>query len=147
MTDTDRPTIHPSARPRRPRRGGEHVVLTGTAVSTAFGAGVQPLLDVALAGTPGFRPVRRFDAAHRRVGVAAAMDGTPRPADELDRVIGEACAGAALTRAGRADVPLYLAVHGDPDLPRARDDDAAGLGVDAFAAAVARRTGLAHGRG
>jgi 3-oxoacyl-[acyl-carrier-protein] synthase II len=143
MTDTHSPVPRPAAR-SQVRRGGEQVVLTGAAVSTAFGRGVQPLLEAAVAGRPGFRPVRRFDVTGRRVAVAATTDEAPRLDDELDRVIGDACGEAGLRREERADCPLYLAVHGDPDLPRASEADGGRLGVDAFAAAVARRGGLSE---
>ena len=61
-------------RPRRPAA----VVLTGAAVLSAFGRGID---------RPGRRPgrrlrrrshpVHRFDVSGRRVGVAAAMPGSP----------------------------------------------------------------------
>jgi 3-oxoacyl-[acyl-carrier-protein] synthase II len=70
------------------------------------------------------------------------MSGAPLLADELDRVIAEACDEAALTTARRADTPLYLAVHGDPALPRAQGTDMAGHGAEAFAESVAERSGL-----
>ena len=143
MTDTrspvPRPTTHSQA-----RRGGEQVVLTGAALSTAFGRGVQPLLDAAVAGQTGFRPVQRFDVTGRRTGVAATMDEAPNLADELDRVIAEACDEAGLPREERAGSPLYLAIHGDPDMSRASAADGSRMGVDAFAAAVAERRGLSE---
>ena len=158
MTDADYPEKHPAGLHApgldaagfdvTARRGAEDVVITGAAVTSAFGRGVEPLLSAALGGRPGFGPVRRFDVSGRRVGVAAAMSGAPLLVDELDRVIDEACDEAGLTPSLRADCPLYLAVHGDPDLPRARDgEDVAGAGTaghsaDAFAESVARRGGL-----
>src|ERR1700761_9691650 len=71
-----------------PRTGGETVVVTGVAAFSAFGRGTPALLDAAIAGTPGFRPVDRFDVTDRRVRVAAtaATDpayGDPVLADEL----------------------------------------------------------------
>jgi 3-oxoacyl-[acyl-carrier-protein] synthase II len=148
MTDADYPEIQPTGLHTAARRGAEDVVITGAAVASAFGRGVEPLLSAALDGRPGFGPVLRFDVSGRRVGVAAAMSGTPLLVDELDLVIGEACDQAGLTSGLRADSPLYLAVHGDPALPRAQDDGgAAGLetvghSADAFAESAARRGGL-----
>ena len=130
------------AEPRIALRGTEPVVITATAVSSAFGRGVAPLLSAALEGVPGFRTVRRFDVADRRVGVAATMPGSPALGDELDRVIREACDEAGLSPVRRADCRLYLAVHGDPDLPRTQGAEAIEHGADAFARAVAKRTGL-----
>ena len=123
-------------------RGAEPVVITAAAVSSAFGHGVAPLLSAALDGTPGFQAVRRFDVTDRRVGVAATLPGSPSLGDELDRVIDEACDEARLSPAQRADCTLYVAVHGDPDLPRANGIDASSHGADAFARSVARRSGL-----
>lgn len=123
-------------------RGPEPVVITAAAVTSAFGRGIAPLLAAALEGTPGFQAVRRFDVANRRVGVAATMPGSPSLGDELDQVIREACDEAGLSLDRRAHCPLYLAVHGDPDLPRAQDTEANEHGADAFARSVAKRTGL-----
>src|SRR5947209_5068326 len=124
------------------RRGTVPVVFTAAAVSSACGRGVAPLLAAALDGTPAFQAVRRFDVADRRVGVAATLPGSPSLGDELDQVIGEACDQAGLSPSRRSHCPLYLAVHGDPRLPRAADAEASGLGADAFARAVAQRSGL-----
>ena len=137
MTDAGALAQHPVA-----SRGAEPVVITSAAVTTAFGRGVTPLLSAALAGAPGFQAVRRFDVTDRRVGVAATLPGSPSLRDELDQVIAEACDEARLSTAQRAQCPLYLAVHGDPDLPRADEIDAKGHGADAFARATARRSGL-----
>ncbi|MFC1413556.1 beta-ketoacyl synthase N-terminal-like domain-containing protein [Streptacidiphilus sp. N1-12] len=124
------------------RRGAESVVVTGAAVLSAFGEGIEPLLSAALDGTPAFAPVRRFDVSGRRVGQAAAHPGDPVLATELTRIIDQACDRAGLSAAQRADCPLHLAVHGDPDLPRAAETDRPAHGADAFADAVARRGGL-----
>ena len=59
------------------RRGPGAVVLTGSAVLSAFGRGMTALADGLDAGTPAFQPVDRFDVTGRRVGVAAAMPGSP----------------------------------------------------------------------
>jgi 3-oxoacyl-[acyl-carrier-protein] synthase II len=124
------------------RRGTARVAINGAAAASVFGRGVEPLLAAVLDGTPGFRSVGRFDVSDRRVGVAAVAPGAPVLADEPVRVIERACDSAGLGAARRADCPLFLAVHGDPDLARAVDAERTGHGADAFAAAVARRAGL-----
>ena len=124
------------------RRGAEPVVITAAAVSSAFGRGIAPLLSAVLEGTPGFETVHRFDVADRRVGVAATLPGSPTLGDELDQVIHEACDEAALSSGRRAQCPLYLAVHGDPDLPRTQGAEANEHSADAFARSVARRARL-----
>lgn len=128
--------------PTRLRRGSADVVLTGTAALSAFGPDAGALAAGVAAGIPAFRPVERFDVSGRRTGVAATMPGSPVLADELARLVGEACDEARLSAADRAGTPLFLAVHGDPDLARASEDDRAGHGADAFAARLALRTGL-----
>lgn len=137
MTDAVHLARHPVA-----LRGPEPVVISAAAVASAFGRGVEPLLSAVLDGAPGFQAVRRFDVAQRRVGVAATLPGSPSLGDELDRVIGEACDEAVLSPALRAQSPLYLAVHGDPDLPRVSGAEAGRHGADAFARSVAKRSGL-----
>ena len=87
--------------------------------SSAPSATGRPVLAAALDGRPGFAPVRRFGVAARRPSHAAAHPGTPVLADELARMIGQACDRAGLSAAQRAGCPLHLAVHGDPALPRA----------------------------
>ncbi|MFC1415656.1 beta-ketoacyl synthase N-terminal-like domain-containing protein [Streptacidiphilus cavernicola] len=124
------------------RRGPDDVVVTGAAVLSAFGPGIDPLLSAALDGAPAFGPVTRFDVSGRRVGQAATLPGSPVLADELVRMIDRACDRAGLSAARRGDCPLHLAVHGDPDLPRAAAEDRAAHGADAFGRAVARRGGL-----
>jgi 3-oxoacyl-[acyl-carrier-protein] synthase II len=124
-------------------RGLEAVVITGAAVTSAFGNGAAPLLAAALEGRPGFGPVRRFDVSGRRTGAAATLPGAPVLADELQRVIDECCDEAKLSPAERSDSPLFLAVHGDPDLARAAEADRPRHTAGAFAGKVARRSGLA----
>ena len=72
------------------------------------------------------------------------MPGSPDLLTEVARAVSEACDDAALSAAGRARSPLFLAIHGDPALARAADADQPGLGPDAFTAAVAGRCGLAE---
>lgn len=125
------------------RRGPGEVVLTGAAVLSAFGRGMTALADGLDAGTPAFQPVERFDVTGRRVGVAAAMPGSPTLTDELVRVVDEACDEAKLSTAQRAGAPLFLALHGDPALARVAETDRRRHSSTAFTAALAGSTGLA----
>jgi 3-oxoacyl-[acyl-carrier-protein] synthase II len=72
------------------------------------------------------------------------LPGSPTLPDELVHAIDEACDAAGLSSKERADCPLFLAVHGDPELARATDADRPHHGADAFAASVARRSGLSE---
>src|ERR1700733_11703345 len=125
------------------RRGTIPVVVTGVGVTSAYGRGTEALLAGLRSGQPAFSPVQRFDATSRRVQVAAAMPGSPDLLSELSRAVGEACENAALPPRDRAHVPLFLAIHGDPAIGRATGTGSAGIGSDAFTAAVADRAGLA----
>lgn len=127
------------------RRGPGAVVVTGAAVFSGLGEGIEPLLSAALAGAPAFGPVRRFDVTGRRVDRAALHPGNPVLAEELTRMIDRACDEAGLSAAQRADCPLYLAVHGDPALPRVPEPDRPAHGADRLADATARRSGLRAG--
>ena len=131
--------VQPGVR-RTVRRGGGTVVVSGAAVLSAFGRGVEPLLAGALGGLPAFRSVDRFDVGGRRVKTAAVLPGSPDLVSELIRVVGEACDDAGLSAAQRADCPLFLAVHADPELTRSAEPE--GHGVDAFAQSIADRGGL-----
>ncbi|MFC5005146.1 beta-ketoacyl synthase N-terminal-like domain-containing protein [Dactylosporangium cerinum] len=125
------------------RRGPGEVVLTGAAVLSAFGRGMTALADGLDAGTPAFQPVDRFDVTGRRVGVAAAVPGSPALTDELVRVVDEACDEAKLSTAERAGAPLFLALHGDPALARVAEADRRRHSSTAFTVAIATATGLA----
>ena len=125
------------------RDGPAPAALTGMDVVSAFGHGTKPLLDNVVPGRSAFGPVRRFDVADRRVGVAATMPGSPVLLDELVRVVDGACDEAGLSTGQRAETPLLLAVHGDPGLARAGRDERPGRSAGALAVALAERCGLA----
>ena len=130
MTESHRGT--PGPRPGGPRP----VVVTGMAATSAFGRGTGPLVEAALAGTPGFAPVRRFNVDQRRVTVAATMPGSPVLREELVAAVDEACDAAGLAGEERTGTRLLLAVHdGDPAVP--------GGSPEAFATDVAAACGLA----
>ncbi len=137
MTDAAAVATPPAA-----RRGPGSVVVTGAAVTSAYGRGTQALLAGVQSGVPAFAPVRRFDVSARRVGVAAAMPGSPDLRAEVTRTVGEACDDAGLSPADRARSPLFLAIHGDPAIARAPEADQPALGPEAFTASVADSCGL-----
>jgi 3-oxoacyl-[acyl-carrier-protein] synthase II len=128
---------------RAARRGTGTVVVTGAAALSAYGPGTEALLSGVLSGRPAFAPVQRFDVSARRVGVAAAMPGSPDLLTEVTRAAGAACDDAGLSPLDRARSPLFLAIHGDPAMPRAPGADQPRPGPDAFTAAVASGGGLA----
>src|ERR1700733_15170782 len=105
------------------RRGTGSVVVTGTAVLSAYGRETAALESGLLSGWPAFAPVQRFDVTARRVGVAATMPGSPDLLAEVVRAVGDACDEAGLSAADRARSPLFLAVHGDPAIARAPEAD------------------------
>ena len=125
------------------RRGPGTVVVTGAAALSAYGPGTDALLSGVLSGRPAFAPVQRFDVSARRVGVAAAMPGSPDLLTEVTRAAGAACDDAGLSPPERARTPLFLAIHGDPAIARAPDSAQPGLGPDAFTGAAASGSGLA----
>lgn len=115
------------------------VVITGLAVTSAFGRGAGPLLDGASAGTPAFGEVSRFDPGRYRAKAAAALPGDPALAAELGRVIDEACGQAGLDEPARATAELLLALHSSPAAAR---DPAAPTATGDVAAEAAAATGL-----
>jgi 3-oxoacyl-(acyl-carrier-protein) synthase len=120
----------------------DEVVLTGMAVASACGRGTGPLLAAVLAGRPAFTEVTRFDVQSRRVRLAAQMSGSPRLADELAAVVGEACADAALDGTAMARSTLLLAAHADSRLTGVSGTAPAEGGL---ATSVARRCGMLAG--
>ena len=66
-------------------RGAPHrVVITGAGIVTALGIGYRANIDGFRKGTPGFRPVTRFDVSRQRVKTAAVVDLPPTvPAGRL----------------------------------------------------------------
>ncbi|MFI5909592.1 beta-ketoacyl-[acyl-carrier-protein] synthase family protein [Dactylosporangium sp. NPDC051541] len=128
------------------RAGKTDVLITGLAVLSAFGRGLGALAAGLDAGRPAFAPVTRFDVSGRRVGVAATVPGSPDLDDELWWLVDEACDEAKLGTAERAGAPLFLAVHGDPRLARAKPAQRPRHGGSAFAAGLAEHTGLGPAR-
>ncbi|MFC0628779.1 beta-ketoacyl-[acyl-carrier-protein] synthase family protein [Kribbella deserti] len=92
------------------------VSITGLSILSALGRGGEAQLAAALSGSAAFGPVRRFDAAGRRVRTAATAADVAPLQDELASAIGTACAEAGWTGADKAAAPLFLAAHGHPGL-------------------------------
>jgi 3-oxoacyl-[acyl-carrier-protein] synthase II len=149
MTDAPAVTASPGATgpaAGRHRRGAGLAVVTGIAAASAYGRGTGALLSGVLSGQPAFTPVQRFDVTQRRVRVAAAMPGVPDLLTEVAGAVRDACDDAGLSPSERSRTPLFLAIHGDPAMPRADQPDKPAHGPEAFTAAVAGRGGLAEQR-
>ena len=137
MTDGTAATSVPTA-----RRGTGSVVVTGTAVLSAYGRGPEALLSGLLSGRPAFAAVERFDVGARRARFAATMPGAPELLTEVTRAVREACDDAGLSPSDRARSPLFLAIHGDPAIARPAEASKPRLGPEALTAAVADGCGL-----
>src|ERR1700722_12986414 len=136
MTEGTAATSAPTA-----RRGTGSVVVTGTAVLSAYGRGPEALLSGLLSGRPAFAAVERFDVGARRARFAATMPGAPELLTEVTRAVREACDDAGLSPSDRARSPLFLAIHGDPAIARPAEASTPRLGPEALTAAVARGCG------
>jgi len=110
------------------------VGIAGLAVTSALGRGGAAQLSAVLAGASAFSPVSRFDTSNRRVTVAATLPDVASLPVELAIAVADACTDAGLGRPERSSTPLFLAVHGHPDVP----GQAAGLAEAAGLAGVAR---------
>lgn len=120
------------------------VVLTAVAAVSAIGDDAHAMARAAHAGAAGFGPVRRFDVAARRVGVAATMPGSPSLIDELIAAVGSVA--ATLDSAERSATPLLLAGHAHPGLSAALVEGSAELPtVESLAHDVATAGRLAGG--
>jgi 3-oxoacyl-(acyl-carrier-protein) synthase len=116
------------------------------AAVTASGRTAAQVLAGAVRGEPAFGPVRRFDVTGRRVKIAATLPGSPVLMDELADAVDRACEAAGLTAHERAGCPLLLAVHGDPDAPRAPEPERQARGAGGLAEDLATRCGLKAAR-
>ena len=139
MTDGTAATSAPTA-----RRGTGSVVVTGTAVLSAYGRGPEALLSGLLSGRPAFAAVERFDVGARRARFAATMPGAPELLTEVTRAVRDACDDAGLSPSDRARSPLFLAIHGDPAIARPAEASKPRLGPGALTGAVAGGCGLAE---
>ncbi|HST49295.1 beta-ketoacyl-[acyl-carrier-protein] synthase family protein [Jatrophihabitans sp.] len=92
--------------PQRPR-----VAVTGFGVFSCFGWGAEALRRSVFEGTPGFRPVGRFDPAPYRVDRAAHAEQNPTLAEALATAAAEALRQAGLADPHRAAV--LLGTQGD----------------------------------
>ncbi|MGA8115766.1 MAG: beta-ketoacyl synthase N-terminal-like domain-containing protein [Actinocatenispora sp.] len=94
------------------------------------------------AGRPAFRPVTRFDVGAQRASSAGCLSDATDLSTELAGVVDEACRDAGLTGTQRADSPLLLAMHAEPDLVRTATPERAVAGAAGSAVALASRTAL-----
>lgn len=108
-----------------PGRSSRAVAVTGMAVTTGYGHGVDALREGIWSGEPAFVPVTRFDTSRYEVGVAAQAPGALDLDSELITLTEEALEQAGLSENERADAPLVMARHADPAvsrLPRAEQE-------------------------
>ena len=141
MTGTDRHQNDGHRNDGHPndRRG---VVVTGLAVTTGFGRGVDALRAGLFSGVPAFRPVTRFDTSRYRVGVAAEHPDVHDLDDELVALTDTACDQAGLSAAERGTTPVVLARHTDPAVSRLPRTEQAALPIGHTVAELAKRCGL-----
>ncbi|MEU5978372.1 beta-ketoacyl synthase N-terminal-like domain-containing protein [Streptomyces sp. NPDC047315] len=107
------------------RAGGRAVVVTGLAVTTGYGRGVEALGAGVYSGTPAFTRVTRFDTSRYRVGVAAQGAAELDLETELTELTERACEQAGLSSTERASALVIAARHADPvvsRLPRAQQE-------------------------
>lgn len=99
-------------------QSGRRVAVTGMAVTTGYGHGVDVLRDGIYSGVPAFVPVTRFDTSRYRVGVAAQGAAELDLDTELKTLTEEACKQAGLGGPERTDTLLVAARHADPAVSR-----------------------------
>lgn len=92
-------------------RAAPRVAVTGFGVFSCFGWGAQALRQSVFAGTPGFRPVARFDTGPYRVNRAAHSEQCPSLAEAFTTAATQALGHAGLHDVERAAV--LLGTQGD----------------------------------
>ncbi|MEU9119859.1 beta-ketoacyl synthase N-terminal-like domain-containing protein [Streptomyces sp. NPDC048506] len=133
----------PTPRPTTERAA---VVVTGMAVTTAFGRGTDALRAALAAGEPAFADVTRFDVSRRRAKRAAHLPGDPVLLDELGDLLSQAIDQAGLDAATAAATPLLAARHSDASWPRQPLTAQADCHSAATGSALAARAGLRDAR-
>ncbi|MFI1356003.1 beta-ketoacyl-[acyl-carrier-protein] synthase family protein [Streptomyces sp. NPDC020898] len=123
-------------------RTGRAVAVTGVAVTTGYGQGIDALRDGIYSGVPAFVPVTRFDTSRYRVGVAAQADPGLDLDTELVALTEEACKQAGLSQSERADAPLVVARHADPAVSRLPREDQESRPISDTAQRLSRELGL-----
>ncbi len=121
---------------------GRAVAVTGVAVTTGYGQGIDALRDGIYSGVPAFVPVTRFDTSRYRVGVAAQADPGLDLDTELVALTEEACKQAGLSQSERADAPLVVARHADPAVSRLPREDQESRPISDTAQRLSRELGL-----
>lgn len=128
--------------PRETRRTGRTVAVTGMAVTTGYGHGVDALREGVYSGVPAFVPVTRFDTSRYRVGVAAQADAGLDLDTELVLLTEEACKQAGLSADERATAPVVLARHADPVISRLPRTEQESRPISDTAQMLSRECGL-----
>lgn len=123
-------------------RTGRAVAVTGVAVTTGYGQGIDALRDGIYSGVPAFVPVTRFDTSRYRVGLAAQADPGLDLDTELVALTEEACKQAGLSPSERADAPLVMARHADPAVSRLPREDQESRPISDTAQRLSRELGL-----
>lgn len=123
-------------------QAGRTVAVTGMAITTGYGHGVDLLRDGIYSGEPAFVPVTRFDTSRYRVGVAAQAEAGLDLDTELITLTEEALAQSGLSKEERADAPVVLARHADPMVSRLPRTDQESRPISDTAEMVSRECGL-----
>lgn len=125
-----------------PGRASRAVAVTGMAVTTGYGHGVDALRQGIWSGEPAFVPVTRFDTSRYAVGVAAESPGAVDLDSELIALTAEALAQAGLSESERADAPLVMARHADPAVSRLPREEQESRPISETARWLSRELGL-----
>ena len=125
-----------------PPRTGRTVAVTGMAVTTGYGHGVDALRAGIWSGVPAFVPVTRFDTSRYRVGVAAQGAAGCDLDEELTSLTGEALKQAGLSDGERESAPLVMARHADPAVSRLPRPDQVARPISDTARRLSQELGL-----
>ena len=127
---------------QEPGRPGRVVVVTGMAVTTGYGQGVDALREGIWSGEPAFVPVTRFDTSRYRVDVAAQAAPELDLDTELLALTEEALKQAGLSEGERAEAPLVMARHADPAVSRLPRAEQQSRPISHTATMLSRELGL-----
>ena len=125
-----------------PGRTNRAVAITGMAVTTGYGHGIDALRAGIWSGEPAFVPVTRFDTSRYEVGVAAEAPGALDLDSELITLTEEALQQAGLSETERADAPLVMARHADPAVSRLPREEQESRPISETARWLSRELGL-----
>ncbi|WP_027658924.1 beta-ketoacyl-[acyl-carrier-protein] synthase family protein [Salinispora fenicalii] len=126
----------------RAGRTSRTVAVTGAAVTTGYGHGVDALRTGIWSGAPAFVPVTRFDTSRYAVGVAAQAADVFDLDSELLTLTEEALKQAGLSADERSDAPLVMARHPDPAVSRLPREEQESRPISETARWLSRKLGL-----